>query len=273
MSKKWCEVGKKIIIISVCASTIAGSIAFVMERLEEKSKTHQPYGLYEKYIKRPLDAFIAMGAMIVLSPIFLVTSILIRVKLGSPVFFVQERPGLHGKPFRMVKFRTMLDPQTRDGRKLTDEERLDCIEKGIDIFTDEERLTKLGRTLRSTSLDELPELWNILKGDMSIIGPRPWAMIYIPYYTKEEMRRHDVRPGLTGMAQVNGRNSAAWNERFKNDIYYVDHCSFLTDLKILCQTFAVVLKEKDIGQGEERPEEFSVVRQKEWQEGSVIRDR
>ncbi len=229
--------------------------------------------MYKQLIKRILDIFFSGLALIILSPIFLLVAIVVRVKLGSPVIFKQERPGYKGKAFIMYKFRTMLDPQTRDGRKLTDKERLECIEKGIDILTDEERLPKLGRVLRAASIDELPELWNIFIGDMSFVGPRPLATIYLPYYTQEEMRRHDVRPGLTGWAQVHGRNTASWDERFKYDLYYVDNCSFLLDLKTLYQTVAVVFRHEGIGQGEERPEAFSSVRQKQWDEGIVIKDR
>ena len=212
-------------------------------------------------------------ALVFLSPIYLIITIIVQVKLGSPVIFRQERPGYKGRLFRMYKFRTMLDPQTRDGKKLTDKERLECIKKGIDILSDEERLPKTGRILRATSLDELPELFNILKGDMSFVGPRPLATIYLPYYTKEEMRRHDVRPGLTGWAQVHGRNATSWDERFAYDIYYVDHCSFLLDIKTIIQTIAVVFKHEGIGQGEERPEAFHTVRQRQWDEGIVIKDR
>ena len=154
--------------------------------------------MYRRFVKRGLDILLSALALILLSPVFALLALLVRLKLGAPVLFRQERPGLRGKIFKMYKFRTMLDPQTRDGRKLSDRERLECVEKGIDILTDEERLTRFGRLLRATSLDELPELWNILIGDMSIVGPRPLATIYLPYYTKEEMRRHDVRPGLTG---------------------------------------------------------------------------
>lgn len=229
--------------------------------------------MYKQFIKRMLDILLSGIALIILSPILLIVAVLVRTKLGSPVIFKQERPGYKGKIFKMFKFRTMLDPQTRDGRKLTDKERLECIEKGIDILTDEERLPKLGRILRAASLDELPELWNIFIGDMSIVGPRPLATIYLPYYTKEEMRRHDVRPGLTGWAQVHGRNSASWSKRFEYDLYYVDHCSFLLDVKTIFQTVAVVFKHEGIGQGEERPESFNTVRQREWDEGTVIKDR
>lgn len=229
--------------------------------------------MYKNLIKRMIDIVLSGLALIILSPILLIVAILVKTKLGSPVIFKQDRPGYKGKIFKMYKFRTMLDPQTRDGHKLTDNERLECIEKSIDVLTDEERLPKFGRILRAASLDELPELWNIFIGDMSIVGPRPLATIYLPYYSKSEMKRHDVRPGLTGWAQVHGRNSASWKKRFEYDIYYVDHCSFLLDIKIIFQTVAVVFKHEGIGQGEERPESFSSVRQREWDEGIVVKDR
>lgn len=218
---------------------------------------HKPYGFYEKYIKRPQDFLCALLAAIVLSPVLLFTALLVRVKLGSPVLFTQERPGLNGEIFKLYKFRTMLPP--KDGI--------------IDPAQDAERLTTFGKKLRSTSLDELPELFNILIGDMSIIGPRPLASIYLPYYTKKEMHRHDVRPGLTGWAQVNGRNSVSWEDRFEYDVYYVNNCSFMMDVKIFFRTIGVVLSHKDIGQGEEVPESFNIVRQRQWIEGTVIKDR
>jgi len=229
--------------------------------------------VYKFFLKRVFDIFLSGLALIILSPIMLITAILVRIMLGSPVIFKQQRPGYKGKIFNMFKFRTMLNPQTRDGKKLTDNERLECIEKGIDILSDEERLTKLGRILRATSLDELPELWNIFIGNMSIVGPRPLATIYLPYYTKEEMRRHDVRPGLTGWAQVHGRNTASWRKRFDYDLYYVDHCSLWLDIKTIVQTIVVVFKREGIGQGKECPESFNSVRQREWDEGIVIKDR
>ncbi len=229
--------------------------------------------MYKRFIKRIFDIVLSGIALIVLSPILIVVFLLVRIKLGSPVLFKQERPGYHGEIFKMYKFRTMLDPQTRDGRKLTDKERLECIENGVDILTDEERLTKFGRILRATSLDEIPELWNIFIGNMSIVGPRPLATIYLPYYSKDEMRRHNVRPGLTGWAQVHGRNSASWKKRFEYDVYYVEHCSLLLDIKILFQTVAVVFKREDIGQGNERPIAFNIERQMEWDEGTVVKDR
>lgn len=220
-----------------------------------------------------MDIVLSGIALVILSPILLIVAIIVKTKLGSPVIFKQDRPGYRGKIFKMYKFRTMMDPQTRDGRKLTDKERLECIEKGVDILTDEERLPKLGRILRATSIDELPELWNIFIGNMSIVGPRPLATIYLPYYSRSEMKRHDVRPGLTGWAQIHGRNAASWKERFDYDIYYVDHCSFFLDMKIIFQTVAVVFKHEGIGQGEDRPESFSSVRQREWDEGIVVKDR
>ena len=225
--------------------------------------------MYKFFLKRLLDITISGIALIILAPIILIIAILIRIKLGSSVIFKQERPGYKGKIFTRFKFRTMLDPQTRDGKKLTDKERLECIEQGIDILSDEERLPKLGRVLRATSLDELPELWNIFIGDMSIVGPRPLSSIYLPYYTKEEMRRHDMRPGLTGWAQVHGRNSTSWRKRFEYDLYYVDNCSFVLDIKTIIQTIAVVFKQEDIGQGNNRPVAFNVERQKEWEEAGV----
>lgn len=185
---------------------------------------------YEKYVKRPIDIVCSGVALFVLSPVFLVIAILVRVKLGSPVIFKQERPGLHAKSFYLYKFRTMSDKKSQDGN----------------LLSDEERLTSFGRKLRSTSLDELPELWNIFRGDMSIVGPRPLLVEYLPYYTGEEMHRHDVRPGLTGWAQVNGRNVTVWNNRLQQDIDYVRHCTFLLDCKIVLMTIVKVVKRSDI---------------------------
>ena len=182
--------------------------------------------MYKNYIKRCLDFLLSLCALIVLSPILLVLCILVRVKLGSPIFFKQERPGRQGKIFTLCKFRTMTDKRDEKG----------------ELLPDEKRLTKFGRLLRSTSLDELPELLNILKGDMSIIGPRPLLVRYLPWYTDEEMHRHDVRPGLTGLAQVNGRNALGWEARFAYDLEYVDHLTFGMDLKIVFLTAAKVVK-------------------------------
>lgn len=170
-----------------------------------------------KALKRLLDIVVASVALVILSPLLAIVAMLVRAKLGSPVFFRQERPGLRGRPFTLVKFRTMLD--ARDGRGKP--------------LADEERLTGFGRWLRSTSVDELPELWNVLIGDMSLVGPRPLLMHYLPLYSPEQARRHDVRPGITGWAQVNGRNAIGWEEKFVLDVWYVDHWSLALDLKIL----------------------------------------
>lgn len=191
---------------------------------------HKPYGFYEKYIKRPQDFCCSLLAVIVLSPIMLITAVLVRFKLGSPVIFKQERPGLGGKIFTLYKFRTMTDAKDKNG----------------ELLPDDVRLTKFGKLLRSTSLDELPELINMLKGDMSVVGPRPLLVKYLPYYTKEESRRHEVRPGFTGYAQVHGRNAIDWGEKLKKDVYYVDHVSFVGDWKIVFQTVRTVLNREGI---------------------------
>lgn len=197
--------------------------------------------MYDRIIKRSIDMMLSGIALIILSPVCVVLMILVRVKLGSPVFFAQERPGRHGKIFRMYKFRTMTD--ARD-------------EKG-ELLADEERLTDFGRMLRSTSLDELPELWNILKGDMSIVGPRPLLVRYLPRYNKRQRHRHDVRPGLTGWAQVNGRNAISWEQKFEYDIQYVKHESFLFDFIIVLMTIGKVLRRSGINQdGNATMEEF-----------------
>jgi sugar transferase EpsL len=173
-------------------------------------------------IKRLFDFFASLAALLLLSPIFLLLALLVRMKIGTPIFFTQTRPGLHGKAFTMIKFRTMTNAR------------------------DAERLTRFGRFLRATSLDELPELWNVLKGDMSLVGPRPLLMEYLPLYSPEQARRHDVRPGITGWAQVNGRNAISWDEKFKLDVWYVDHQSFWLDVKILFLTVKRVFQRHGI---------------------------
>lgn len=192
--------------------------------------------MYKKYIKRMLDIIISLCGIIILSPVYFILWILVRVKLGSPALFTQERPGRWEKVFKLYKFRTMTDE--RD-------------EKGA-LLPDEVRLTKFGKILRSTSLDELPELFNILKGDMSLIGPRPLLVRYLPYYTEAERHRHDVRPGLTGLAQVNGRNALGWEDRFAYDLQYVENCSFLLDMKVLAMTAGKVLKRSGTLSGAEQ---------------------
>ena len=177
-------------------------------------------GFYEKYIKRLLDFTLSFLALIVLSPVLLVTAVLVRIKLGSPIIFHQERPGKSEKIFRLYKFRSMTD---------------ECDENG-DLLPDDQRLTRFGQILRSTSLYELPELLNILRGDMSIVGPRPLLVKYLPLYNEEQKHRHDVRPGLTGWAQANGRNAISWEEKFKLDVWYVQHISFGVDVKVIFMT-------------------------------------
>lgn len=191
--------------------------------------THKA-SFYEKYIKRLLDVVLSGIALIILSPVLLVTAILVRTKLGSPVLFRQERPGKDERIFKLCKFRTMTDARDENG----------------ELLPDEVRLTKFGRFLRSTSIDELPELWNILKGDMSIVGPRPLLVRYLPRYNAEQRRRHSVRPGLTGHAQANGRNALSWEEKFSLDVYYVDHISFILDVKTILLTVKNVLKREGI---------------------------
>lgn len=181
-------------------------------------------------MKRLLDVILASVGLVLLAPFMLVLAVLVRLKLGSPVLFRQTRPGLHGKPFTMFKFRTMTDARDDDGN----------------LLPDDQRLTRFGRFLRETSLDELPELWNVLKGDMSLVGPRPLLMEYLPLYTPEQARRHKVRPGITGWAQVNGRNALSWEEKFKLDVWYVDNHSLWLDIKILWLTVRKVFAREGI---------------------------
>lgn len=186
--------------------------------------------MYKRFVKRCLDFLLSLAALIILSPVLLLVAILVRCKLGSPILFKQKRPGLHEKIFCMYKFRTMTDAKDADGN----------------LLPDEVRLTKFGKLLRSTSLDELPELFNILKGDMAIVGPRPLLVQYLPRYNERQHHRHDVRPGFTGLAQVNGRNSISWQEKFEWDVRYVENVSFLMDLRIIVKTVKVVLKRDGI---------------------------
>ncbi|MCL2227614.1 MAG: sugar transferase [Oscillospiraceae bacterium] len=186
--------------------------------------------MYRRFGKRLLDIACSLFGLVFLSPVLLAVAILVRAKLGAPALFRQERPGLKGKIFRLCKFRSMTSQRDERG----------------DLLPDSERLTSLGKLLRATSLDELPELWNILKGEMSLVGPRPLLVQYLPLYNDEQMRRHDVRPGLTGHAQVNGRNAISWQEKFALDCWYVDNLSFLLDAKIIFSTFAKVFSRAGI---------------------------
>jgi len=189
---------------------------------------------YQRFVKRPMDFILSLMAIIVLSPVLIIVGVLVRVKLGSPVLFKQKRPGLNEKIFTMYKFRTMTDEKDENG----------------ELLPNHIRLTKFGRILRATSLDELPELFNILKGDMSIIGPRPLLIEYLPLYNDKQKHRHDVRPGLSGLAQVNGRNAISWEEKFDYDVEYVDNISFLLDLKLIVQTFLKVFKSEGVNKSE-----------------------
>lgn len=191
---------------------------------------HTPFGPYEKYFKRPLDCILATGALVVLSPVLGATAFAVKKNLGTPVLFFQERPGKDEKIFKLYKFRSMTDERGADG----------------ELLPDEVRLTKFGKFLRATSLDELPELINIVKGDMAIVGPRPLLIKYLPRYSEHQARRHEVRPGLTGLAQVNGRNGLSWNEKFDWDVKYVDNITLKNDISIILETIRIVLKREGI---------------------------
>lgn len=191
---------------------------------------HKPYGPYEKFFKRPLDLLCGLAAVLVFCWLYAIIAILVRVKLGSPVLFTQNRPGKDEKIFKLYKFRTMTDARNENG----------------ELLPDNERLTQFGRMLRSTSLDELPEAFNIIKGDMSIVGPRPLLVSYLPWYSEKEKHRHDVRPGLSGLAQVNGRNFIDWNHRLDLDVQYVEKITFAGDISIIFQTVSKFVRKKDI---------------------------
>ena len=197
---------------------------------EVKEEVRVSKGIYRRFLKRPMDFILSLMAIIVLSPVLIIVGVLVRVKLGSPVLFKQKRPGLNEKIFTMYKFRTMTDEKDENG----------------ELFPDSVRLTKFGRMLRSTSLDELPELFNILNGDMSIVGPRPLLERYLPYYTDTEKLRHTVRPGLSGLAQINGRNNLDWDSRLGLDVEYVQDITFFLDLNIILKTFFKAIKREDI---------------------------
>ena len=185
---------------------------------------------YSSYIKRPIDIVLSLSLLVLLSPVLLLAIIALAVTQHGKVFFLQERPGRYGRLFRIVKLQTMSDEVQENGK----------------LKSDEERITKLGRILRSSSIDELPQLWNVLRGDMSLIGPRPLLKEYLPLYSPEQARRHDVRPGITGWAQVHGRNAISWERKFELDVWYVDHLTLLTDLKIFALTIHHVLMRTDI---------------------------
>lgn len=213
---------------------------------------------YRKTIKRFLDFILSLIALLLLMPLLIITGILIRIKLGKPIIFRQKRPGLNEKIFTMYKFRSMSDKKDEFG----------------ELLPDNERLNKFGLFLRKTSLDELPGLLNILKGDMSIVGPRPLAVIYLPYYNKKEKLRHSVRPGLTGLAQINGRNNLMWEERFEYDIKYVEKISFMEDLRIIILTFFKVLKKENVYiRGTYKLKDFHIYREEQQNKEFYERDR
>ncbi len=212
--------------------------------------------MYKSFFKRFFDFVLSLIALIVLSPVILVVAILVKFKLGSPIIFKQKRPGKNEKIFTMYKFRTMTDETDEDGN----------------LLPDDDRLPRFGRVLRSTSLDELPELFNILKGDMSIVGPRPLLVSYLPYYTKEERHRHDVRPGLTGLAQINGRNTLTWEQKFIYDIEYINSVTLFNDIKIILHTVKKVFKRSDILIGKQFNVGKLLVERADWEitpEGAI----
>ena len=220
----------RIIEIIVGISAAVGLIAGIAQLFEKKSNNHKPKGIYESFFKRALDAFLSTGALIVLSPIIGITALLVRIKHGSPVVYVQERPGKDEKIFKIYKFRTMTNEKDSNG----------------ELLPDEKRLTKLGSVLRSTSIDEILELVNIIKGDMSIIGPRPLLVRYLDRYNDEQHHRHDVRPGLTGYAQAHGRNSVSWEDKFAMDVWYTKNVTFVNDVRIILDTIKTVFKREGI---------------------------
>ena len=191
---------------------------------------HKPYGLYERYIKRPQDFICSFIAIIFLSPALLIIAVLVRIKLGSPILFSQERPGKDNKIFKLYKFRTMTETRDQNGN----------------LLPDSQRLTRFGKILRATSLDELPELFNMIKGDMAVVGPRPLLVQYLNRYNAHQARRQEVRPGFTGLAQTHGRNAISWEEKFDLDVKYIDHITFLGDWKIIFATLKTVIKREGI---------------------------
>ena len=239
---------KKIVSVIIGIAGFAGFIACIAERFEKP--LHKPFGIYKKYFKRPMDAFLAVGALIVFSPILIILTMLGTIEMKGNPFYIQKRPGKRSAKtgtetiIKLIKFRSMTNEKDENGN----------------LLPDSQRLNKYGRIIRATSLDELPSLVNIVKGDISIVGPRPLSVKYLPYYTQEEHQRHDIRPGLTGLAQVRGRNSISWDAKFAADLQYVNKITFLGDVKIVLDTVKKVFLREGIGQGEEMPVSLNVER-------------
>lgn len=224
---------KKVIDFLAVLYGVCFGLGFIVSKLEKKKgwvEGHKPYGIYEKHIKRPLDFTLALFALILFWPILLIIAIAVRINMGKPVVFTQERPGLGGEIFKIKKFRTMTDMRDAEGN----------------LLPDDQRLTNFGRMMRASSADEWLELVSIVKGDLALVGPRPLLVEYLPRYSKEQMCRHDVRPGLTGYAQTQGRNLCSWEDKFRKDVEYVNHITFLGDFKILLKTVGVVFRREGI---------------------------
>lgn len=217
-------------LLALCFGSVMGIGTYGITKTKQKKARaegiHIPHGPYEAVWKRPFDFFLSVLALFILGPVMIVTAILVRIKLGKPVLFIQERPGMNEKIFKILKYRSMVDKRNSNGK----------------LLSDEERLTGFGKKIRSMSLDELPELINILKGDMSFVGPRPLLVDYLSRYNEKQKHRHDVRPGLTGLAQISGRNTLPWKEKFEDDIKYIENITLWSDLKIMWNTIATVIK-------------------------------
>lgn len=220
----------KVILCILALIVVAGVVAGIVDVIQNRKSKHKPNGIYEAFFKRVIDFILGMLVLAILWPLYIVLAIMVRVKLGSPVLFKQDRPGKDEKIFKLYKFRTMTDERDANG----------------ELLPDDKRLTAFGSWLRRTSMDEVPEAFNIVKGDMSLIGPRPLLVRYLDRYNEEQHHRHDVRPGLTGYAQAHGRNAVSWEDKFKMDVWYTEHISFFCDVKVIVDTVKSVLKKDGI---------------------------
>lgn len=220
----------KVILCILALIVVAGLIAGIVDVIQNRKSKHKPNGIYEAFFKRVIDFILGILVLVVLWPLYIVFAIMVRIKLGSPVLFKQDRPGKDEKIFKLYKFRTMTDERNANG----------------ELLPDDKRLTAFGSWLRRTSMDEIPEAFNIVKGDMSLIGPRPLLVRYLDRYNEEQHHRHDVRPGLTGYAQAHGRNAVSWEDKFKMDVWYTEHISFIGDIKVILDTVKTVIKKDGI---------------------------